>query len=560
HIGGLLVRAAERQRQAFLLERELLTRREELRRLNDSLRNAYALLERANRELADARDEAEEARRLKNQFAATISHELRTPLNLILGFTEVMHTAPESYGHSDLPPDLRGDIREVYQNTRHLLDLVDDVLDLSRIEQVRLALVPEESDLLELIREAAATVAGLFRGKPVQLAVDLPPELPRCVLDRTRIRQVLINLLTNAARFTEEGEVRVQAVYDDARREVVVSVSDTGPGIPEAERERVFQPFHQASTSLYRHKGGSGLGLAICRTFVQMHGGRIWVQSQEGQGTRFSFALPVRAIPPSTPSDWRPADPADPAPESIVAVDPSGAMSRLLERALPHFQVHNAQDLTEVGSAIARHHPRAVIAFTDGDTEAALDRLLEAAPWPGLPLLGCRMRARRPLDSFPNVRAVLTKPARQGVVLDALAFLGYSGTLVLADDDEGMTRLMRRALSRSRPALRVLAAHDGEQALELIRAHRPDAVLLDLAMPGQDGLSVLQTMADEGLDSIPVVVLTAMDLKGTDGNVAADQLALASCAGISELELVRYLEALATAARPRYVGEAKLPA
>ncbi|MGQ9555788.1 MAG: sensor histidine kinase, partial [Anaerolineae bacterium] len=303
-IYAALRQVAERQEAALRLEKELLRRRQELRSLNDSLRNAYTLLERTNHELAEARDEAEEARRLKTQFAATISHELRTPLNLILGFSEVMYKTPESYVGAVLTPDLCGDIREIYRATAHLLDLVDDVLDLSRVEQVRLALVPEKTDMLALIHEAAQTVAGLFRGK-VQLQLELPPSLPPCTVDRTRIRQVLINLLTNAARFTEQGEVRVSASFDEAHGEITICVSDTGPGIPAEERARLFDAFYQVASPLRRSQGGTGLGLAICKTFVQLHGGRIWVASEVGKGSHFYFSIPVRGQVQRAAAEWK---------------------------------------------------------------------------------------------------------------------------------------------------------------------------------------------------------------------------------------------------------------
>jgi len=543
-----LRQAAERQMSALRLEHELLSRRGELRRLNDSLRNSYTLLERTNHELAEARDEAEEARRLKAQFAAMISHELRTPLNLILGFAEVMHKMPELYRGAKLTSDLRGDIREIYRSTTHLLELVDDVLDLSRVEQVRLALVPEDADIAALIQEAVATVAGLFRGKPVALRVDLPASLPYCIVDRTRIRQVLINLLTNAARFTERGEVSVSAHLDEAHQEIVASVADTGPGIPDEERARIFDAFYQVSGPL-RREGGSGLGLAICKTFVEMNGGRIWLESRPGRGSCFRFTLPLhlRLRPP--PGEWKLSAAPDPFGDSIVTLDAGGRFSARLSRALPGLKVHSTTRPDELPELVTAWHPKAVVAFVpEGDGAEALN---EAVACPGLPLVSCYLSSGRPLSAYSNVRAVLSKPITGKALLDALDKLGEVNTLLLADDDEGMTRLAQRTLAHGRPGMRLLTAHDGKQALEILRQARPDALILDLAMPEMDGLAVLEAMAREGLDCVRVLVLTAMDLHSGDG-VAARRLVVSSPPGLGEADVARYIEALAGAARPRY--------
>ena len=554
YMRAALVQAQQRQRAALRLEQELLTRRGELRRLNDSLSLAYSLLERTNHELAEARDEAEEARRLKMQFAATISHELRTPLNLILGFSEVMYKTPESYDGAVLPAELRGDIREIYQSTRHLLALVDDVLDLSRIEQVRLAFMPEDTDIAALVHEAATTVAGLFRGKPVQLRVELAHPLPHCVLDRTRIRQVLINLLANAARFTEQGEVCVRAMSDPAREEVSISVTDTGPGISEEEQPRIFDPFYQIGRPLRRRHEGTGLGLAICRTFVQMHGGRIWCESKVGVGSCFTFTLPIHARLQPLSSESRRLNQPDPFGDSIVVLDRSSHTASLLERSLSQLKVHKAEDVDQAREMVARWHPKAIVAISGEGEQDSAGEVGEALPWPGLPVLHCRLLDRKPLRSYANVRSVLSKPVTSEALLLALSGLGQLQSLLIVDDDEGMARLVQRTIASAWPEIRVYSALDGRQALALLRQQRPSAVLLDLAMPELDGLSVIRAMAEEGLGDVPVLVLTAMDLNDEGQAGIMQDLVVTSRLGLGSADLVRYVEAIAQAARPRYVG------
>ncbi|MHB0877278.1 MAG: hybrid sensor histidine kinase/response regulator [Anaerolineae bacterium] len=552
YIYAALGAASQRQTSMDHLEAQLLSRREELRRLNDSLRNAYTLLERTNHELAEARDEAEEARRLKAEFAATISHELRTPLNLILGFVEVMHMASESYLGAVFTPELRGDVREVWRSAEHLLALVDDVLDLSRAEQARLALVIGEADIGALIREAANTVAGLFRGKPVALRVVVEAGLPSCQADRTRIRQVLVNLLTNAARFTAAGEVVVtgQSLPDTA--EVLVGVRDTGPGIPAAERGSVFEAFYQVAGQRSGNRGGTGLGLAICRTFIQMHGGRIWVETGTGRGSQFYFTLPAEARAQGQQGHWSMPGAPNPFGESIVTLDEDGSAARLLERALPGLTVHNVTSAEGLAQSVSEWHPRAVAAFVRGgrgDLGTELGRRLACR---GLPIVLCHVEADRPLAQYGNVRAVLNKPIMAPALLLAVEGLGPLASLLVADDDEGMVRFVERTLRQRHPDLRLLTAHDGDRAIELMKRERPEAAILDLAMPGADGVTILNLMPSLGLGHTPVLVLTALDLRGGSGDVASARIEISSALGFSGAEVARYVGAVAEAARPQY--------
>jgi len=279
------------QQQVNRLLRQLRDRQGELNRTLAALREANRRLQRTSHELALARQRAEEARRIKEQFAANISHELRTPLNLILGFSEMMYLSPDVYGEMEWPPTLRRDVHQIYRSSRQLLDLINDVLDLSRIDAVPAPIRREPCDLREVIREAVDTAGDLLRGKALDLRVELPAELPLLHLDRTRIRQVLLNLLNNAARFTERGHISVSVERNE--REVVVSVADTGVGIPPQELSEIFEEFHQVDMSLRCRQRGAGLGLAISKRFVELHGGRIWAQSRMGEGSTFYFSLPL---------------------------------------------------------------------------------------------------------------------------------------------------------------------------------------------------------------------------------------------------------------------------
>jgi signal transduction histidine kinase len=239
-------------------------------------------------ELERARIAAEEGSRAKSQFLANMSHELRTPLNSIVGFSKVLLNKIDG----DLSDRQEAYLRAVHTSGTHLLRLINGILDLSRIEAGRLELSLEELDLADVIAECVEESESLVRGKAVKLERDVAPELPRLFADRTKVKQVLLNLLSNAAKFTAAGRilVRAQAEPDGLR----VSVADTGVGIRAEALPRLFEPFHRLPGRASLEAGGTGLGLTISRRFVEMHGGRMWVESREHQGSTFYFTLPLK--------------------------------------------------------------------------------------------------------------------------------------------------------------------------------------------------------------------------------------------------------------------------
>jgi signal transduction histidine kinase len=264
---------------------------EEVKRLNKSLGLAYSLLRRRSQELAVARQEAEEALRMKEQFAVYVSHELRTPLNIMLGFLEILQRYPEVYGDVQWTPTLRRDIAEIQRSARHLFDLVNDLLDLARIDAVKMPIHRESCRLEDVMAEAVELVRRLLVHKPVQLRLSVEGPLPTLYIDRTRIRQVLLNLLANALKFTPPGgriDVVVRREGDHARCEV----RDTGPGIAAADLPRLFKRFSQLDEGVKR-RVGTGLGLSISKALVEEHGGQIGVESTVGRGSTFWFTLPL---------------------------------------------------------------------------------------------------------------------------------------------------------------------------------------------------------------------------------------------------------------------------
>ena len=496
------------QERADELLAQTRAHRAELARALKASDLAYALQSRTQQELIYARKQAEEARRTKERFAANISHELRTPLNLIMGFSELMALSPEVYGSMTWPASMRHDVQQIHRSSSHLLAMIDDILDLSRFEIVGFSLHKEPTSLEALVRDTVDITRELFRDRPVRLELAVEPGLPALDVDRTRIRQVLLNLLNNAHRFTERGCVAVAARRLNG--EVIVSVRDTGPGIPADKLGFIFDEFYQVDVSLRRSHGGSGLGLAICKRFVEVHGGRIWVESQEGAGATFSFALPIPGE--SAPAvylrdqDYR-RDPLQPAAyTSIMVVDPDPAVAALVRRHMPDYEVVQVTDEGRLAGEIHARHPRAVIYNVQPgqSSQVAVETL------PPVPLIECSLPSPAWLARDLAVVACLTKPVNQAQLLEQLRQIGEATRVLIVDDDRGFVHLVRRMLEASGQAYQVRHAYNGVRGLAALREQTPDVVLLDLMMPEMDGFQLLDAMRREpALKAVPVILLTA---------------------------------------------------
>ncbi len=277
---------------------------EQFNQMAAQLKESYAGLERkveertrelseALRQLEDKGRQLELASRHKSQFLANMSHELRTPLNAILGYTELI--LDSIYG--EVPAQVRDVLSRLEKSGRHLLGLINDVLDLSKIEAGQLTLTLTDYSMREIIQTVFTGVEALAAEKHLALRSSLPPDLPLGQGDERRITQVFLNLIGNALKFTEQGEISVQVTT--TAQTFLVAVADTGPGIAPEDQQKIFEEFHQVDSSSTRKKGGTGLGLAISRRIIQLHGGRIWVESARGKGSTFWFTLPIRVERPT---------------------------------------------------------------------------------------------------------------------------------------------------------------------------------------------------------------------------------------------------------------------
>lgn len=534
---------------------EVRARQAELARLSKTLDVAYDRLQRLHRELTEAQAAAEEGRRLKAEFAATVGHELRTPVNLIVGLSELLFEVSDRARR--LPEDLREDLAIIHRNALHVSQLVDDILDLSQVDARRLALHKERVGLPEIVRQAADSVAGLYGREGLSLIVCLPPDLPSVLADPVRVRQVLINLLYNAARFTSRGGVTVSARSDLS--EVVVAVADTGVGIPPSELPRLFEEFRQAGPAA-RGRAGSGFGLAVCKSFVELHGGSIWAISSPGTGSTFYFSLPLQESVVAGVGGRGPA-PARPEPlerPRLAVLDETGEAARLLQRYMDAYEVVGSRSWAEVGRLAEDAGLRAAVVVAPSGPRTWREACLVRPQLARLPVVFCPLRTRSAVAQELGVAAYLSKPISRRQLAHLFRRFGRPvRRIVVVEDDDEMRALLVRMVESLSPRYRVRGAVDGEAGLRLVRDERPDVLLLDLLLPGIDGHAVLEQLRAAGtLRRTTVIVVSGA---GTDEHVVANALELRRESGLSVAELTGCLKAILDALVQARPGTAPAP-
>ncbi len=546
---------------------EAREQRVELKQIQEDLLQANRELARVSDRLQVMRQVAEEARRAKEEFVANVSHELRTPLNMIIGFSEIVTQSPQVYG-DNLPPALLADIAAIQRNSQHLSKLVDDVLDLSQIDAGRMALSKGRASLQEIIDAAILAVRPLFESKGFYLKTEVPPDLPPVFCDSTRIRQVVINLLSNAGRFTEQGGVLIHVERQE--NTVVVSVSDTGPGIAPEHQEKLFAPFQQLDGSIRRSHSGSGLGLSISKRFVEMHDGKMWLESEVGVGTTIYFSLPLEA-PLSTvgaggAQRWfspyhqyekrtrrSKAPTSDVIPPRFVLLEEADTMRRLFDRYLDDVEVASVRD---VASAIRElsHSPAQALVVNAPSFQEMPE--LSGLPY-DTPAVTCWVPGGDEAAHRLGVVRYLVKPVTRETLFATLEGLGKDmETVLLVDDKPEVLQLFGRMLSSADHGYRVLRATGGQQALDLLRERRPDVMLLDLIMPGMDGFQVLQEKSQDPLiQDIPVVIISATDPSGEP--IVSDTLTVTHGGGLSVRSLLACIQAVSQILSPSGVTSAR---
>lgn len=521
---------------------ETRDRRAELVRTVRLLEQANAALVRTQSELDHARRQAEEARRLKQQFVANISHELRAPLNLILGFSEIMYQSPGVYGNVAWPPRLRQDVSKIYRSSRHLLGMIDDILDLTYAGAVGYMLNLEHTPMSPFLEEAAEIAADMFRGKDVRLAVDIAPDLPGMTIDRTRIRQVILNLLNNAQRYTDQGTVTLAAGLD-AEGRLRVSVADTGRGIPEDKQSSIFEEFQQVDPSFRRQHGGAGLGLTISKKFIEAHGGHISVRSVPGQGSTFSFTLPISSL---HPVDVEPGKSAGQAfaylHPAVLVLTHNPAVLPLLSRHINAFEFIPLADPGTLGAMAEQFRPRALLVDAD--------EMIPAGGWAdrarAMPVITFSLPKQVWVGQEPVTQGYMIKPVSPQQLAEVFDRVGDVRHVLVVDDDINFIHLIERIVQIIGRDIELRRAASAEDAVASARKSRPDLVLLDLMLPTlEDGYQALRELnADPALRELPVVLLTSSSYSENMRDHVTGPITIGRRDGFHPDETLRYIEAL----------------
>ena len=474
---------------------------------------------------------AEAASKAKSQFLANMSHELRTPLNAIIGYSEMLQEEADDLGTPEIKPDLQ----KIHGAGKHLLGLINDILDLSKIEAGKMTLYLETFEVETLLNEVAATVQPLIQKNGNRLTLEFAPEIGSMRADVTKVRQALFNLLSNASKFTDKGSITLRARRQGA--DLVFDVIDSGIGMTPEQVGRLFQAFAQADASTSKKYGGTGLGLALSRKFCQLMGGDLTVASEAGKGSTFTATIPAEVIEVAEE-----AVPALSAPAAEIAstgsgplvlvIDDDATVQDLLRRSLHRdgFRVETAPD-GATGLARARELRPAIITLDvmmpGMDGWEVLAALKEDPDTADIPVIVVSIVDERGLGFSLGAADYLTKPldfSRLSAVVNRHAKGGHGRRVLVVEDDQATQELLQKRLTKE--GWQVVGAGNGREALERVTQGTPDLVLLDLMMPEMDGFEFLEAFRKQpGCARTTVVVMTAKILTPADHQRLRGQVA-----------------------------------
>ncbi len=463
----------------------------------------------------EAVEEMRELDRVKNQFLANMSHELRTPLNSVIGFSRVILKGIDG----PINETQEQDITAIYNSGMHLLNMINEILDMSKIEAGKMELQIEELNISDLINNVITNSMGLVKDKPLELIQKVPVNLPNVKADESRINQVLINLISNAVKFTEKGAITIEARQQQSLTqnwEIMVTVTDSGIGISPEDQPKLFQRFSQVDDSPTRKTGGTGLGLSICRSLIELHGGHIGLlKSEVGKGSTFYFTLPIDAQRSEPISE-----PTFPKDKVILSIDDDDQVIGLYERFLQPlgYQVIALSDPAQAVSKAREIQPFAItldIMMPIVDGWQVLNELKKDEITRSIPVIICSILEEAEKGFSFGASDYLVKPFMQDELIKAIQKLDSQGDIqeiMVVDDDPADLRLLQKMLEES-GKFTVVVANGGKPALTILQDYTPDAIILDLFMPDINGFELLQYFKEnDRLHSVPVIILTGADL------------------------------------------------
>lgn len=476
-----------------------------------------------NEQLRHSQQEALAATEAKSQFLANMSHELRTPLNAIIGYSEMLQEEAQDAGNEPFVADLE----KIHGAGKHLLALINDILDISKIEAGKMDLYLETFDIKTMLDDVVATTRLLVQKKSNSLVVQMPPDLGAMRADLTKVRQALFNLLSNASKFTERGTITLTAAREAGSDSgwIVLKVADTGIGMTREQLSRMFQAFSQADSSTVRKYGGTGLGLAITRHFCRMMGGDVTVASESGAGSTFTLRLPAEVRDPAREFDTErlAADRLPKEDNTVLVVDDDPSARDLLKRFLNKegFHVECAANGPDAINAARKIRPKVItldVMMPGMDGWAVLTKLKEEPLVAQIPVIMLTIVDDKHFGHALGATEYLTKPVdrdRLSAVIHRLADPASPCKVLIVDDDPAVREMLVRTLDSQNWV--VSTAEDGRAALDGMTANTPDLILLDLMMPRMDGFEfVAELRKHKNWRAIPIVVITAKTLTKED--------------------------------------------